>query len=229
MLSTKEAKKVVAIFKDGMEISDEYEVGKKDVEYMTQNAFTLASFSYGGYAVEITVNGDVRFDHEDATYRYEDDLTDDIVELLRKGEIELDNNNWFEFFSTDSFDVAGIDTLPTKNEMKALLIDQMIDEMENDGDPVFESSMTQLKGFYYVGKTFKGDELNIDEDLFKKRVNEIYHHEDIFNVIHLWEPEYVQDKYGFVHVGVLFYTTGENTKDYIAKQFNAIDYTELTK
>ena len=144
MLSTKEAKKVVAIFKDRMEISDEYEVGKKDVEYMTQNAFTLASFSYGGYAIEITVNGDVRFDHEDATYRYEDDLTDDIVELLRKGEIELDNNNWFEFFSTDSFDVAGIDTLPTKNEMKALLIDQMIDEMENDGDPVFESSMTQM-------------------------------------------------------------------------------------
>lgn len=91
------------------------------------------------------------------------------------------------------------------------------------------SAFVKLKGFYYVGKTFKMNELNIDEDLFKKRVNEIYHHEDIFNVIHLWEPEYVQDKYGFVHVGVLFYTTGENTKDYIAKQFNAIDYTELTK
>lgn len=219
MTKTKSIKELMEQVNQGFEIADYYQTGKKDVEYMSQNALSLVSLRYGKYDVELTVNGDCRFDYDDETYRYEDDLTDEVIALLRKGDIEMDNNNWFEFFSEngESYDVGQIDELPTPLAVKQELIEHIIEQMDAAGD----KSDVSICGFKHVSKAFEGEPLMSEVEFYSK-VESIFTKDDLFNVVGLMGSEYIKDDYGMTHYGLSYYTLDKEIDNFIQAEFTKL-------
>ena len=219
MAKMKSIKELMEQVNQGFEIADYYETGKKDVEYMSQNALSLAELRFGDYNVELTVNGDCRFDYDDDTYRYEDDLTDEVIALLRKGVIEMDNNNWFEFFSDngESFDVGEIDELPTPLAIKQELIEHIIEQMDSAGD----KSDVSICGFKHVSKALEGEPLMSEKEFYTK-LEDIFAKEGLFNVVGLMGSEYIQDDYGMTHYGLSYYTLDAKIDSFVQAEFEKL-------
>lgn len=202
-------------------LEEEFETGKQDVEYMSQNALSLASLRFDDYNAALTVNGDCRFDHEDATYRYEDDLSPKIVELLRKGEIELDNNNWFEMFydNGESYYVwEGYDRLPSPQYVKMELVKEIMSMMEEYED---KEGMKLFQGFGFEHLTFR-NECPLTEESFRRKMEAIYTTEDLFDSVNIFDAEFVHDNYGNTHYSLFYYTQSETARSFIQEEFKKI-------
>lgn len=208
---SEELLKKIKRFNNSFQVSDYYEEGKLDVEYMTQDGYALMKAYYNGVPLEFSVNGNCSFEHEGEYFKCEEDLNPEVIDLLRKGEIDFDESSWFEFFDTDSYNDGEIDVLPQIGMMKQIFVEDYLyraNEAGNEDDKAF------LLGFEFIGKTIPKSP-KLTKEIFEKRIQEIFSHEDLFDVIPFFEARFSNDKYGDSHFGVFFYTKSIEAKNYV--------------